>query len=214
MLAASAPPTSATPIPVSAGRFLLEQRTGVNQVWGLDSVGLVRDEDAGRILVIGSHGGLHGGRPESALPVDACAALFHDAVYEVGRKDNEARSADLAAEALTRHLPGLGLEEERVRRLILLTARHGALSAAEVSPEEALFLDCDMAVLGAPWERFEAYDKGVEAEYTAHMLKPLYRVGRRRFLQGLLEHERLYLSDFFHQRLEARARENLRRALG
>jgi hypothetical protein len=36
-------------------------------------------EDAGRILIIGSHGALHGGRPESALQVDALAAVFHDA---------------------------------------------------------------------------------------------------------------------------------------
>jgi hypothetical protein len=40
---------------------------------------MVIPDDAGRILVIGSHGGLHGGRPESALPVDAAAAVFHDA---------------------------------------------------------------------------------------------------------------------------------------
>ena len=36
-------------------------------------------EDAGRILVIGSHGALHGGRPESALGVEAAAAVFNDA---------------------------------------------------------------------------------------------------------------------------------------
>ena len=48
-------------------------------VWALDSIGKVLPEDAGRVLVIGSHGALHGGRPESALPVDAAAAVFHDA---------------------------------------------------------------------------------------------------------------------------------------
>lgn len=48
-------------------------------VWGLDSIGKLLPEDAGRILVVGSHGGLHGGRPETALPVDAAAAIFHDA---------------------------------------------------------------------------------------------------------------------------------------
>ena len=33
----------------------------------------------GRILIIGSHGALHGGRPESALGVEAAAAVFNDA---------------------------------------------------------------------------------------------------------------------------------------
>lgn len=48
-------------------------------VLGLDSIGLVDPGDAGTILVIGSHGALHGGEPASALPVEAAAAFFHDA---------------------------------------------------------------------------------------------------------------------------------------
>jgi hypothetical protein len=46
-------------------------------VIGCDSIGEVREEDAGRILVIGSHASLHGGRPESALGVAARLAVFH-----------------------------------------------------------------------------------------------------------------------------------------
>ena len=46
---------------------------------GLDSIGAVEPADAGAVLVIGSHGALHGGVPASALRVDAAGALFHDA---------------------------------------------------------------------------------------------------------------------------------------
>ena len=59
------------------GRFLL--RAGSPEIWALDSVGLALPEDAGRVLVFGSHGALHGGRAESAIPVAARAAAFHDA---------------------------------------------------------------------------------------------------------------------------------------
>jgi hypothetical protein len=52
---------------------------GPPPVWGCDSIGMVVDEDAGRILVLGSHGGLHGGDPASALGPAARAAVFHDA---------------------------------------------------------------------------------------------------------------------------------------
>jgi len=45
----------------------------------LDSVGLVTDDDAGQIVMTGSHGGLMGGQPEAALKVDALAAFFNDA---------------------------------------------------------------------------------------------------------------------------------------
>lgn len=48
-------------------------------IWALDSVGLARPEDAGRVLIFGSHGALHGARAETAIPVAARAAAFHDA---------------------------------------------------------------------------------------------------------------------------------------
>jgi hypothetical protein len=56
------------------GRF--EVRAGI---WALDSVGLALPEDAGCVLIFGSHGALHGGRAETAIPVAARAAAFHDA---------------------------------------------------------------------------------------------------------------------------------------
>jgi hypothetical protein len=48
-------------------------------IWALDSVGLAGPEHAGTILIFGSHGALHGGRIETAIPVAARAAAFHDA---------------------------------------------------------------------------------------------------------------------------------------
>ena len=72
-------------VPAAAGRatdrWILRPRgrPRAREVVGLDSIGAVVPGDAGRVLVIGSHGGLHGGDPASALPVDARAAFFHDA---------------------------------------------------------------------------------------------------------------------------------------
>lgn len=58
-------------------RFLL--REGSIPVWGIDSNSLVRPDDAGTIVVTGSHGAILGGRPETAIRVDALAAVYHDA---------------------------------------------------------------------------------------------------------------------------------------
>ncbi|WP_437787643.1 HD domain-containing protein [Sorangium sp. So ce1097] len=140
------------------------------------------------------------------------AALLHDAVYAPGRHDNEARSAELAREAIARWLPGEGIDAELVERLILLTARHGALAAADVDEEEALFLDCDMAILGSDPAAFDAYDRAIAAEYGA-VPPELYAAGRRRFFERLLAAERIFLSPYFRARLEERARDNLRRKL-
>ncbi|MFO1412527.1 MAG: hypothetical protein U1F10_01145 [Burkholderiales bacterium] len=58
---------------------LVEGASPLPAITGLDSIGLVEDADAGQVLVIGSHGALHGGDPASALPVAAAGAFFHDA---------------------------------------------------------------------------------------------------------------------------------------
>lgn len=72
-----APVPRGTPLREAQGRCRLAQ--GSCEVWGLDSIGLVESQDAGRVLVIGSHGALHGGRAASALEVAARAAVFNDA---------------------------------------------------------------------------------------------------------------------------------------
>jgi len=73
----SAHAAHSAPPPYAEGRWRVAD--GPPDIWALDSVGKLEAGDAGRILVIGSHGALHGGRPESALGVDAAAAVFHDA---------------------------------------------------------------------------------------------------------------------------------------
>jgi hypothetical protein len=76
-------------------RFCLREDTP--QVWALDSASLVSADDKTRILVIGSHGGLLGGRAEFALKYDALAAIFNDA--------------------------GLGIEQAGTARIFTLDAR-------------------------------------------------------------------------------------------
>ncbi len=144
----------------------------------------------------------------------ALAMLYHDAIYEAGRGDNEARSAQLARAAIGRWLPAAGIDVERVAQLIELTARHGQLHGEELDADAALFLDSDMAILGAPPEVFDAYDRGIAEEYRGKVPGFLFRLNRRRFLKGVLAQPRIFFSEFFHQRCDAQARANLRRATG
>lgn len=132
------------------------------------------------------------------------AIVFHDAIYLPGAKDNEARSAAWARRA------GLPVDGDRVAELILATARHGAIDHA--GGDDALFLDCDMAILGAPPAEFDAYDAAIALEYR-HVPPAAYAAGRRAFLAQLLAKPRIFLSDFFHLRLDAAARQNLARRL-
>ncbi|OAX55069.1 HD domain-containing protein [Xanthomonas graminis] len=142
------------------------------------------------------------------------AVLYHDAVYQAGRSDNEAQSARLAQAAIAQWLPDAGLDAARVAALIELTARHGQLSAAAVDAEAALFLDCDMAILGADPAGFAAYDRAIAEEYRGVVPGWLYRRKRRAFLQTVLAQPHIFLSDWFHARYDAAARANLGQAIG
>lgn len=146
------------------------------------------------------------------------ALLYHDAVYDAARKDNELRSADMALSAISLWLQDVDVDGVRVAELIRLTARHGHLCRSDFDGDgfalDAMhFLDCDMAILGAEVGRFDAYDRGIAEEYRGHVPAFLFRMNRRRFLEGLLARERIFLSEWFHERLDARARANLRRAI-
>lgn len=148
----------------------------------------------------------------------ALAVLYHDAIHEPGHGDNEARSARFALEQIARWQPEAGIDAQRVAHLIGLTARHGGFVPTDFdddpAPEDArLFLDCDMAILGAEPAVFDAYDRGIAAEYRGAVPAWLFRLKRRGFLKALLARERIFLSEYFHARLDGRARGNLRRAV-
>ncbi len=140
------------------------------------------------------------------------AILFHDAIYIAGARDNEARSATLAREAIARHLADRPVDVDAVERLILLTAQHGRLEPETLDDDTRHFLDCDMAILGSAPAIYDHYEQAIALEY-AGVPAPAYRMGRAAFLTGLLARPRIFLSDRFHASHDGPARTNLRRAL-
>lgn len=73
-------------VPAADVPAISEARHRIEGPWGdrvavlaLDSNSLVRQEDSGAIVVTGSHGALLGGKPETAIRVDAFAAVYNDA---------------------------------------------------------------------------------------------------------------------------------------
>jgi hypothetical protein len=73
----AAAPARREPPPALEGAFLLIAEPP--QVWALDSASLVLPEHRDAIVVTGSHGGLLGGLPETALKYDVRGALYNDA---------------------------------------------------------------------------------------------------------------------------------------
>lgn len=136
------------------------------------------------------------------------ALIFHDAVYEPQRHDNEQRSADWAVSALTTLGAGKVLCE-RVAALVMATQSHQP-PAGDSSPEDtALLLDIDLSILGSAPARFAEYEQQIRREY--HFVpEAQYQAARQRVMQGFAQRPRLFQSEHFTQRLAAAAARNLR----
>lgn len=155
-----------------------------------------------------------GEREAMLTDVDAVvlAILFHDAVYDPMRSDNEAMSARLLEAA---SLEGFSrLSRSRAVQMVEATARHEI--PVDIDPADrtdlAEFLDMDLSILGAPDAVFDRYEEAVRQEY-AFVPEDLFRAGRRRILEGFLAGPALYFSDWGRARFESAARANLERSI-
>lgn len=137
-----------------------------------------------------------------------CAVWFHDAVYEPSRSDNEHRSATYAREVLT----SLGAPRDcvdEVARLVMTTVHHRPDGG---DANGKLLADADLAILGAPPDRYQQYVHDVRAEY-AHVSDDDWRRGRAVVLNAFLERPRLFDAWQLFDACEAQARANLRTEL-
>ena len=135
------------------------------------------------------------------------ALIFHDAVYDPTRHDNEARSADWAGRIMTEF--GRPEEEQRrVRELIMATAH----TAEPHTGDRALMCDIDLSILAAEEGVFDEYDRAIRAEYE-FVPEARYREARAEILRGFLRRKRLFHTALYREHHEARARANLERAL-
>ncbi|OHV86548.1 HD domain-containing protein [Mesorhizobium sp. ORS 3428] len=140
------------------------------------------------------------------------AIWFHDAVYDSRAKDNEAKSAALAEKKLAGRLDTERLG--RIAAMINATANHQLppLDDEKAARDAALFLDMDLAILGADPDAFDAYEKAVRREY-GWVEEPMWRAGRAAVLKSFLARPHIFHTDSFRRRFEAQARENLARSL-
>ena len=90
----------------------------------------------------------------------------------------------------------------------MLSSERGRAAGSEAGPTGAAlpdgvqdadlahFLDADMAILGAPPARFDAYERAIATEFAA-VPADRFRAGRARFLQRVLALPRIYETEFF-----------------
>jgi predicted metal-dependent HD superfamily phosphohydrolase len=129
----------------------------------------------------------------------ALTAWFHDAIYDPLAKDNEARSAAWAEQALP---------PARAAGVALLVRKTAAHHAGDATSDEALFLDMDFSIRGAPREVYARYAQTVRAEYAA-IPEDRFRVGRAAFLKGVLAQPRMFRTELYEHEMGDVARANI-----
>jgi predicted metal-dependent HD superfamily phosphohydrolase len=140
------------------------------------------------------------------------AIWFHDAIYDSRTKDNEAKSAALAEKKLAGRT-----DEQRLGRItamIIATATHELphFGDEHFDHDAALFLDMDLAILGAAPDAFDAYEQAVRREY-GWVEEPMWRAGRSAVLKNFLARPHIFHTKEFRQRFEAQARQNMARSI-
>lgn len=138
-----------------------------------------------------------------ARPALQLAAFFHDAIYAPTSDANEERSAVLAETELA-HVGVDPAVIEETARLIRATDGH----ATDGSPEVEVFLDADLAILGAAPDVYDGYAAAIRHEY-GHLADDVFRSGRSAVLQMFLDRPQLFFTAAGRNRFEAQARRNL-----
>jgi predicted metal-dependent HD superfamily phosphohydrolase len=140
------------------------------------------------------------------------ALLFHDAIYVAGRKDNEAKSAELADHTLAELSDVAKSEREEISAMILLTASHHAIG--NPSRDAMTMLDIDLSILGAEWPTYEAYAAGVRREFCPAVVSDFkFNIGRLKFLRSMQQQTNIFLTDEMRSRREQTAKENIAREI-
>jgi predicted metal-dependent HD superfamily phosphohydrolase len=131
------------------------------------------------------------------------ALWFHDAVYDPHKQDNEALSAAWArSSAVAAALPNESCD--RIYELVQATASH----SRPRTTDEALLIDIDLSILGAPPARFAEYEQGIRDEYN-WVPEVIFAAKRRTILNRFLERETIFHTRYFIERYERQARVNL-----
>ena len=134
------------------------------------------------------------------------AIWFHDVIYDAKATDNEQQSADYFVRLCGDELsPDF---KSTVNQLIMVTIhrKHPVIN------DEKFIVDIDLSSFGLPWERMFKDSEGVRNEFS-HMSDEEFYPAQKIFLDSLLARKTFCFTEFFRERHEQMARDNIRRYL-
>jgi predicted metal-dependent HD superfamily phosphohydrolase len=132
---------------------------------------------------------------------------YHDIIYNPLKTTNEEKSAEFSENRM--QLVGVPqpIIDNCVNQ-ILATKKHNLSADSDTN----IFTDADLSILGQPWELYEQYYKQVRKEYAFYP-DLIYIPGRKKVLQHFLQMKQIFKTDYFFERFEGQAKENLKEEL-
>jgi len=137
------------------------------------------------------------------------ALWFHDVVYDTDFSDNEEKSADFAFEQLINGGADIKFAQ-KVKDLILATKHNKKQTVIDFQ----LTVDIDLTSLAIPFDEFTRNTDLIGLEY-GKIPPEKFKQGRVIFLKNMLPpvRERIYFSQYFFDKYETKARENLKKSI-
>lgn len=131
------------------------------------------------------------------------SVFYHDIIYDASSKSNEEKSALYAAKRLQKQ----GLDPSVISKIsaqILATKQHQKSDDNDTN----YLLDADLSILGKEWLLYWEYTRQIRKEYFIYP-DFLYKPGRKKVLKHFLELESIFKTDYFKEKYEFQARENI-----
>ncbi|MES2140211.1 MAG: hypothetical protein V4511_10940 [Bacteroidota bacterium] len=132
---------------------------------------------------------------------------YHDIIYNSLKSDNEEQSAELAEKRM-KQISVSNDTIELCKKQILATKSHIKSTDSNTN----YFTDPDLSVLGQPWETYSMYYKNVRKEYSIYP-DLVYNPGRKKVLNHFLTMDRIFKTDFFYNKFEIQAKQNLQKEI-
>ena len=131
------------------------------------------------------------------------ALWFHDIVYNPKANDNEENSA-LVAKSVCEEAELPESFSRNVQRLILLT-KH---ICKPIDYMQKVIIDVDLSILGSDAQTYNIFEMNIRKEYS-HVNHRAFLAGRSNLLNGFINRDRIFYTDFFYSKYESSARSNL-----
>lgn len=143
---------------------------------------------------------------EEPLEVEL-AIWFHDAIYNPLSNSNEKDSAEWAKNFLVSSGGEAG-SADRVYQMIMATKHDGDIT----DNDHKLIVDIDLTILGSDKAVYDGFEANIRKEYK---LIPsfIFRRKRKEILKSFIAEKNIYKLDYFAEKFETQARENISRAI-